>query len=65
MSQVRRWTFTLNNPDDETESPELLAKALQPGKGFKYLIFQLEVGANGTPHYQGPTPSTIQSLLSE
>lgn len=62
---IRRWTFTLNNPSDETESEQQVAECLSQGKGFKYLVFQLEVGANGTPHYQGPTPTTILHLLSE
>lgn len=63
----RRWLFTLNNPNrtgglvndeqgnvirDETEAG--VCAALQPGKGFRYLVFQLEQGENGTPHYQGP-----------
>jgi len=48
--QVRRWTFTVNNP---TETPEEIARALSDGKGFRFLIFQKEQGENGTPHWQG------------
>jgi len=62
----RRWTFTLNNPvglvrgdpiswegGEEAENPERIPILLTEGKGFRYLIFQLEVGDNDTPHYQG------------
>jgi len=65
----RRWTFVLNNPgggertgpDARDESPEGLPATLGEGKGFRFLIFQLEQGANGTPHYQGT--SHLTSLL--
>jgi len=49
----RRWTFTINNPDPETESPDAIETACRAGKSYKYLVFQLETGENGTPHYQG------------
>lgn len=44
---VTNFIFTWNNPD--LEDPAMLWK---PDK-MKYLVFQLEVGQNGTPHYQG------------
>ena len=47
-AQLRHFVFTYNNP---THSPEDLWRALEPLA--KYLIFQKEVGANGTPHFQG------------
>lgn len=39
----RNWVFTINNP---TEHPIFM-------ENMRYLVYQLEVGANGTPHYQG------------
>lgn len=46
MAQSRNWIFTINNPGDL--KPEV---AFAPG--YKYLIYQLEQGEEGTPHYQG------------
>ena len=65
--QARRWLFTINNPNrtgilrdemgntypDETEAG--VSTALAQGKGFRYLVFQLEQGEAGTDHYQGTT----------
>lgn len=50
MSQVKNWIFTLNNP---TESPEEFADKIEALSAFKYLSFQVEVGENGTEHFQG------------
>ena len=47
-SQLLCFVFTLNNP---TQSPDEIWRALEPLA--KYLIFQKESGANGTPHFQG------------
>jgi len=65
-NNVRRWFFTLNNPNRtgavtidadgtqrEPQSEEDIARILGSGKGFRYLVFQLEQGELGTPHYQG------------
>jgi len=49
----RAWCFTLNNPTDE--ETVLLPTSL-PSLGWPRaisLIYQLEAGENGTPHYQG------------
>lgn len=47
MAQAKNWCFTLNNPDyDELELADKLVDAV-------YAVFQLEIGENGTPHYQG------------
>lgn len=40
----RNWMFTLNNPQPE-EDPKTW--------GYHFLAYQLEKGADGTPHYQG------------
>jgi len=59
-SAVTRWSFTLNNPNYDNTTPDLphecdvgVRQALSAGKGYRYLVFQLEQGDNGTPHYQG------------
>lgn len=43
--RARRWVFTINNP--VAPYPRTL------GRGMRYLVFQLEKGAQGTPHLQG------------
>ncbi len=49
-SRSRNWLFTINNPVLPLVGPLLFA-------GFRnkpiYAIWQLELGDNGTPHYQG------------
>lgn len=46
-TQAKNWCFTLNNPElDELELTEVLSSAT-------YAVWQLEVGENGTPHFQG------------
>jgi len=40
------WVFTWNNPDYDQEQPNVWPNV-------KYAIWQHEVGASGTPHYQG------------
>lgn len=44
--QARHWCFTLNNPTFPADQLPVLADE-------RYVIWQLEVGANGTPHLQG------------
>lgn len=41
---ARRWCFTINNPRDEP---------LALHADLKFLVYQLERGEQGTPHYQG------------
>lgn len=43
----RKWCFTINNPDSDTES-----QLSQLFDSCEY-AYQLEVGDSGTPHYQG------------
>lgn len=46
-TQAKNWCFTLNNPEiDEIELSQVLEHAI-------YAVWQLEVGENGTAHFQG------------
>lgn len=67
MSQVKNFVFTINNP---TITPDQLWETLNTKA--KYLIFQLEKGENGTPHFQGYCElsrksrfTTIKALLPQ
>lgn len=44
MARARNWVFTLNNP---------VAPIVFVPESMRYLIYQEEVGENGTHHYQG------------
>lgn len=41
----RGWCFTINNPSED-DNPKSTT-------GWTYIVYQLESGDNGTPHYQG------------
>jgi len=43
--QARCWCFTLNNPEEEL--------AVNEWDGIAYAVWQLEIGEEGTVHYQG------------
>lgn len=58
---VRNWCFTINNPD--VDGPTLL-QTLSSSPGFRFTVFQLESGSNGTPHYQGYAEFTSARRLS-
>lgn len=47
---AKNWTFTINNPNDNDK--DLLSK-LSELPCMRYLIFQQEIGEEGTPHTQG------------
>lgn len=49
MPSVRRFRFTLNNPTQE----HIAALSAWPIEDVKFIIFQGESGALGTPHLQG------------
>lgn len=56
MSQSRNWVFTINNPTED-ENP-------QCWEGYKFLVYQLEEGEEGTPHYQGYVCFTSNQRIS-
>ncbi|AUM61658.1 Rep [uncultured virus] len=47
-SGARAWCFTVNNPEFDILYPDGLE-----GSGIQYLVYQKELGAEGTPHLQG------------
>lgn len=50
-TQARRWLFTINNyPEDAVE---YLCGVCEEEPRVRYLVFQCEIGAEGTPHIQG------------
>lgn len=59
--KFRWWFFTWNNPTDPRDRESLLHG------NFRWIKFQYERGANGTPHYQGiiyiESPSTCTNLM--
>lgn len=64
MSQDNRyvgWVFTVNNPTDDDRA-EL--KKLQVAQVYKYIVCGNEVGADGTPHYQGYIQLKLKKSLS-
>lgn len=48
--QSKNWVFTLNNPTAEEETG---IRTWVPSAQAKYIVYQHEVGENGTPHIQG------------
>lgn len=56
-SPAKDWCFTLNNP--RRRDKERILKWQ-----FDYIVFQLEVGEQGTPHYQGFVQFTTKQRLS-
>lgn len=64
MSQSRNWCFTWNNP--EITSPELVTKLdnLIKENKLRYYICQSEIGAEGTPHFQGYLQLTRSQRMS-
>jgi len=55
MSRSCNWVFTINNPTDEDNPREWHAK---------YVVWQLETGEEGTPHYQGYVQFKKQKRMS-
>lgn len=48
QSRAKRWCFTLNNYNDESQ-----ARVRELATNSEYLIFGREIGESGTPHLQG------------
>lgn len=59
MAFSKNWVFTLNNPQEDSET---LMNLLSPLSG--YCIFQKEQGTNGTQHYQGYIQFTVRKRLT-
>ncbi len=55
------WVFTLNNP---TEQPLEFIERVTETERVRYIVFQLEQGENGTPHWQGYIELTRSNHLS-
>lgn len=56
ITRASRWCFTINNPTaaDTTTLQALIQNGEPtPQSNIRYIIYSSEVGANGTPHYQG------------
>jgi len=47
-SPAKDWCFTLNNPDERFEEYDAIWDL-----DYQYLVFQVELGEEGTPHVQG------------
>jgi len=67
-NRYRNWCFTLNNPTED-EMKRMIPLPSQPEpepfhRDVRYLKFQLEKGANGTPHFQGVLHMNGQKRLS-
>lgn len=62
--RFRHWCFTLNNP---TGSECSFLEAMVDNKSLcvRYIIFQLERGEEGTPHYQGYVEFTDRMSMSK
>jgi len=58
-SIAQTWVFTLNNPTDADKPDTWVTSG-----AATYVVWQMEVGANGTPHYQGYVELTKRSRLS-
>ncbi len=48
MSHQKNWVFTINNPSGDGDEPAIVFY-----DSAQYCIYQMEVGENGTCHYQG------------
>lgn len=58
MALSKAWMFTINNPTEED------LPTLEGWKHSRYILYQLEAGEEGTPHYQGYVQFTSPKRLS-
>jgi len=63
MSTATYWAYTLNNPD-ENETALVHSLYERAAHAIKANVFQHEVGAEGTPHFQGLVTLQKQQRLS-
>lgn len=63
MSTATYWAYTLNNPDDN-ETALVHSLYERASHAIKANVFQMEVGAEGTPHFQGLITLQKQQRLS-
>lgn len=70
-TQARRFCFTYNNPGDSKLPHEAILPGSESESKLRYLVYQLETGESGTPHWQGyvevqgnkASPNTLNKLL--
>lgn len=60
----RGWCFTINNPTDDERATLSILPENAEARGISHLVFQLERGDRGTPHYQGYIRFTNPRLLA-
>ncbi len=55
VGRSRRFMWRVSNPQEEEEEDvfNVLLWAEEPRSPVRYIVFQLEVGKEGTPHFQG------------
>lgn len=64
---AKNWVFTINHPDgDDTSNLVYLNSELhRQSLDVNYVIYQLEKGEHGTPHYQGYVQFTKRKTLNQ
>lgn len=58
--RAKHWCFTFNNPDINHDA---FAALFTGPSAYDYLIFQSEIGTQGTPHYQGYVELKARTFL--
>lgn len=61
FQKAKNWCFTLNNP---TISENEIIERFEASRALEYLVFQLEAGEQGTPHFQGYVILSARKRLS-
>lgn len=60
--RFRNFVFTLNNPTF-AEREAFIACAFNMPRGLSYIVYQEEIGQNGTPHFQGYAELPLRRTL--
>lgn len=63
LSPAHDWCFTINNPRADRPGRQGDLTRVKSWQ-YNYLVLQLEVGAEGTPHYQGFVQFTTKQRLT-